>query len=372
MAESAVFFFPKISDPKRRYLLSEAKQRRQGRPLCYDTRMPKLISSSPFDESAAKYLEYCEVERNLSQNTIKMYHFYLADFAGWAKAFLKTDTFKLKDLDPELVKKYRLDLNRRISNKSNQEFKRSTQRTFLVAVRSLLKYLIVEEGLDIMSPEQITLGKSDDRVPKVLNDKQMSMLYEVQDLNKRSGIRDRAILETLYSTGLRVSELTKLNRDQVNLDSGEFTVIGKGRKARVVYLSPAAIGWIKKYMNLRNDTFLPLFLRYSGKRMAVGDFDGESLRLTARSVERLVKKYIKKAGISVDATPHTLRHTFATGLLSEGADLRSVQELLGHSNVSTTQIYTHVTNAQLRDVHKRFHKDIGEEKFPKPNITSLN
>jgi len=224
-----------------------------------------------------------------------------------------------------------------------------------------------------MSPEQIILGKAEDRVPKVLNDEQMNMLFSVQDLNRRSGIRDRAILDTLFSTGLRVSELVSLDRDAVNLDSGEFTVIGKGRKARTVYLSPSAITWIKKYLALRGDSFKPLFIRYSGKKMEPGDFDGESLRLTVRSVERLVKKYIWKAGISVDATPHTLRHTFATGLLSEGADLRSVQELLGHSNVSTTQIYTHVTNARLKDVHRKYHKDIEGKKNEGSNkISTLN
>jgi site-specific recombinase XerD len=186
----------------------------------------------------------------------------------------------------------------------------------------------------------------------------MKRLFEVQDLNKRSGVRDHAILEMLFSTGLRVSELVGLNRDSVNLNSGEFTVIGKGRKARTVYLSPSAIRWIKQYMGTRGDGYKPLFLRYSGKTMESGDTDGNSLRLTVRSVQRLVKKYITRAGISVDATPHTLRHTYATGLLKEGADLRSVQELLGHSNVSTTQIYTHVTNFQLHEVHKKFHKDI--------------
>jgi site-specific recombinase XerD len=279
----------------------------------------------------------------------------------------------LSDLDQDLIKKYRINLNRRISSKSNEEFKRSTQKTFLVALRAFLKYLVVEEGLEIMSPEQIILGKAEDRVPKVLNDEQMNMLFSVQDLNRRSGIRDRAILDTLFSTGLRVSELVSLDRDAVNLDSGEFTVIGKGRKARTVYLSPSAITWIKKYLALRGDSFKPLFIRYSGKKMEPGDFDGESLRLTVRSVERLVKKYIWKAGISVDATPHTLRHTFATGLLSEGADLRSVQELLGHSNVSTTQIYTHVTNARLKDVHRKYHKDIEGKKNEGSNkISTLN
>jgi site-specific recombinase XerD len=214
--------------------------------------------------------------------------------------------------------------------------------------------------MDIMSPDQIILGKSEDRIPKVLDDIQLKKLFEVQDLNRRSGIRDRAILETLFSTGLRVSELVKLDIEDINLNSGEFSVIGKGRKARIVYLSPEAINWLKKYLSTRHDPYKPLFLRYSGKRMTESDFEGESLRLTVRSVQRLVKKYVLRAGISVDATPHTLRHTFATGLLKEGAGLREVQELLGHSNVSTTQIYTHVTNKQLKDVHKRFHKDVDD------------
>ncbi|HAI62820.1 MAG: Tyrosine recombinase xerD [candidate division WWE3 bacterium GW2011_GWF2_41_45] len=320
--------------------------------------MTKVSLDSNLSDVITQYLEYCEIEKNLSQNTLKMYHFYLTDFLEWLGAFLKIDKITLAEITDDNIKKYRLDLNRRISRKSNMEFKRSTQKTFLVAIRALLKYLVVETEVEIMSPEQIILGKSDDRVPKVLNEEQMKRLFDGQDLSKRSGIRDRAILETLYSTGLRVSELTKLNRDDVNLISGEFTVIGKGRKARTVYLSPAAKDWIKRYLGIRGDSFKPLFLRYSGKHMESDDFDGESLRLTVRSVERMIKKYVTNSGISVDATPHTLRHTYATGLLQEGADLRSVQELLGHSNVSTTQIYTHITNRQLKNIHKLYHKDI--------------
>ena len=305
-----------------------------------------------------RYLEFCEVDRNLSQNTIKMYHFYLWDLLNWMKAGLKKSVLAMSDLDNELIRKYRMDLNRRISTKSQAEFKRSTQKTFLVAIRAFLKYMITEEKLEVLPPEQITLGKPDPRLPKVLEEDQLRLLFEVQDLNKRSGLRDRALLEVLFSTGLRVSELCNLNIDSINLDTSEFSVIGKGRKIRTVYLSVSAIDWLGRYLATRKDDFKPLFLRYSGKRMQVNDKDGESLRLTPRSVQRLVKKYTLRAGIAVEATPHTLRHTFATGLLREGADLRSVQELLGHSNVSTTQIYTHVTNKQLKDVHKRFHKDV--------------
>jgi len=322
--------------------------------------MSDLISTSSkqsLNGLLTRYLEFCEVEKNLSQSTIRMYHFYLNDFLEWSKVYLSKDEIYANDLDQELIRKYRLNLNRRVSNKSHENFKRSTQKTFLVALRAFLKYLIVEEKLEVVAPDQILLGKDEARVPKVLNKDQLKRLFEVQDLNKKSGIRDRAILELLFSTGLRVSELVALDRDDINLESGEFTVIGKGRKVRTVYLSDSATRWIKRYLATRRDEFTPLFLRYSGKKMEEGDVDGESLRLTVRSVQRLVKKYILRAGIAVDATPHTLRHTFATDLLYEGADIRSVQELLGHSNVSTTQIYTHVTNQRLRDVHKKFHTD---------------
>jgi len=320
--------------------------------------MSKINVSSNFDDALLDYLEFCEIEKNLSQNTIKMYHFYLTDFAQWSKYFLKKDSFNIEDIGEDLVKKYRINLNRRISSKSNSEYKRSTQKTFLVALRAFLKYLVVEKEIETISPEKIILGKVEDRVPKVLNEQQMKKLFEVQNLDRKSGVRDKAIIEMLYSTGLRVSELVALNRDSINLNSGEFTVVGKGRKARTVYLSSEAIKWIKRYLSTRADPYIPLFIRYSGKKMDENDFDGESLRLNPRSVQRLIKKYVKRSGISVDATPHTLRHTYATGLLSEGADLREVQELLGHSNVSTTQIYTHITNRQLRDVHKKYHKDI--------------
>ena len=312
------------------------------------------------EQLVIRYLEYCEVEKNLSQNTIKMYHFYLTDFVSFLKKYKKKESLDISDIESESVKKYRIDLNRRISSKSQEEYKRSTQKTFMVSIRSFLKYLIIEENLKVLPPDQIALGKTDARIPKVLDDDQLKALFSVQDLNKRSGVRDRAILEMLFATGLRVNELAKLDVGDVNLKTGEFSVIGKGRKVRTVYVSDSAKTWISKYMATRRDEFVPLFLRYSGKRMEENDLDGESLRLTVRSVQRLVKKYVLRAGIAVDATPHTLRHSFATGLLREGADLRSVQELLGHSNVSTTQIYTHITNRQLKDVHKRFHKDIEE------------
>ena len=312
-----------------------------------------------------KYLEYCEIERNFSPYTIKMYDFYLNGFLSFLQALLKNNEVEIKDISSENVRKYRLYLNRKVigtsvnnNSKSNRNYRTSTQKTFLVALRAFLKYLIVIEKIEVLPPDEIILGKSEGRIPKFLQDDQLKSIFSVQNVNKRSGIRDKAILLLLYSTGLRVSELVSLNVSDVNLKTGEFAVIGKGRKVRTVYLNETAKSALQKYINVRKDTFKPLFLRYSGKELENIDDDGENLRLTVRSIQRLVKKYALNAGISVDATPHTLRHSFATSLLSQGADLRSVQELLGHSNLSTTQIYTHVTNKKLKEVHKEFMKDI--------------
>lgn len=306
-----------------------------------------------------KFLEHCEIDRNLSPNTIKMYDFYLADFRNFLCKLLKRDRLTLNDINSDNLKKYRIYLNRKpAKGKFDETYKNATQKSFLVCLRSFLKYLIVIEKLNTLSPDEILLGKAEGRIPKFLQEDDLKSIFSVQNMAKRSGVRDKAILQVLYSTGLRVSELVNLDRDNVNLNTGEFPVIGKGRKVRTVYLSPAAIDSLRRYLNTRRDDFKPLFIRYSGVKMKPEDFDGESLRLTVRSVQRLVKKYIGIAGIAVDATPHTLRHSFATTLLSQGADLRSVQELLGHSNVSTTQIYTHVTNKQLKDIHDKFMKDL--------------
>lgn len=312
-----------------------------------------------FENHIIKYLEHLELERNLSPYTIRMYDFYLTDLKIFLKKLLSKDQLEISDINFENIKKYRLFLNRRpVKNNLHDTYKYSTQKIFLIALRSFLKFLIVNEKIDALSPDQILLGKSEGKIPKFLDEDDLKGIMSVQNAEKVSGIRDKAILATLYSTGLRVSELVALNIDDVNLMTGEFPVIGKGSKVRVVYLSPTAIEAIKRYLATRKDSFKPLFLRYSGIAMKNNDEDGESLRLTPRSIQRLVKKYGKEAGLSVDPTPHTLRHSFATTLLSEGADLRSVQELLGHSNVSTTQIYTHVTNKQLKEIHKKYMKEI--------------
>ena len=288
-----------------------------------------------------------------------MYDFYLNDFKNFLKRILQKDEILISDIDFENVKKYRLYLNRRpIKTNLNDTYKYNTQKVFLVALRAFLKYLILHEKVEALSPDLIILGKSEGNIPKILDPNELKDIFNMQNTDKVSGLRDKAILATLYSTGLRVSELVSLNISDINLISGEFPIVGKGRKVRTVYLSPTATENLKRYLATRKDSFKPLFLRYSGIPMRPGDDDGESLRLTPRSIQRLVKKYAREAGVSVEATPHTLRHSFATTLLSEGADLRSVQELLGHSNVSTTQIYTHVTNKQLRETHKKYLKDV--------------
>lgn len=292
------------------------------------------------------FLEYLELERNASQLTIRNYDHYLKRFLEFA------GDINPKDIDLNLIRKYRLHLSRWSDPETKKPLKRVTQNYFMIALRAFLKYLA---RIDIvtLSPEKVELGEAEPRPLKILDETQLKQLLEAPDVTKKDGMRDRAILETLFSTGLRVSELASLNRDTINLDRKEFGIVGKGGKERVVFVSDSAADYLRKYLEFRNDTFKPLFIRFQGK--IDSSDDGEAMRLTPRSIERTVEKYVKALGFSVKATPHTLRHSFATDLLINGADIRSVQEMLGHSNISTTQIYTHVTNAHLKDVHKAFH-----------------
>ncbi len=292
------------------------------------------------------FLEYLELERNASQLTIRNYDHYLKRFLDFS------GDIKPKEIDLNLIRKYRLYLSRFTDPKSKKNLKRITQNYFMIALRAFLRYL-AKSDIETLSPEKVELGDSDPRPLKILDDNALKSLLEAPDLTEKAGLRDKAILETLFSTGLRVSELASLNRDTINLDRREFGIIGKGGKERVVFISDSAALFLKKYLEARLDNFKPLFIRFQGK--VNPEDSGESMRLTPRSIERIVEKYVKKLGISVKATPHTLRHSFATDLLINGADIRSVQEMLGHSNISTTQIYTHVTNAHLKDVHKSFH-----------------
>jgi len=289
------------------------------------------------------FLEYLELERNASQLTIKNYDHYLKRFLQFAK------DIEPSAIDLNLVRRYRLYLSRYSDPKTKKGLKRVTQNYFMIALRALLRYL-ARLRYTTLSAEKVELGDSEPRPLKVLDDSQLRLLLEAPQTAKRDGLRDRAILETLFSTGLRVSELTFLNRDQLNFERREFGIIGKGGRQRVVFLSDSASLWLEKYLGVRKDTFKPLFIRFQGKIDLVNK--GEAMRLTARSIERIVEKYVKALRFPVKATPHTLRHSFATDLLINGADIRSVQEMLGHSNISTTQIYTHVTNAHLNNPHR--------------------
>jgi site-specific recombinase XerD len=296
-----------------------------------------------------QFLEYLEIEKNCSKLTIRDYRHYLDVFNEWLDTTLPGKS--LKDLDLQTIRKYRVFLANRSDDKGIT-LSRVTQNYYVIALRSFLRFLI-KNDYQTLEPSKIDLPKTESRSLKFLSKDQVDRLVTATDTSTEEGTRDRAILELLFSTGLRVSELCKLNHDQVNLERREFGVIGKGGRARLVFISDRAADWIKRYVDERKDNFKPLFIRYSGK--VDEENGGERMRLTVRSIERVVKKYVRKARIPVDATVHTLRHSFATDLLTNGADLRSVQEMLGHKNIATTQIYTHITNPQLKNIHKTFH-----------------
>lgn len=298
----------------------------------------------------ADFLEYLEIEKGRSPLTIREYEHYLKRFDDWLSQ--NSSAVEPKDIDLELVRKYRLYLAH-LRNRNGVQLKRNTQTYYIIALRGFLRYVLVQRDIPTLSPEKVELPKQISRSVTFLNPGQLDRLLNSPKISNEAGLRDKAILETLFSTGLRVSELVSLNRDQINLDRKEFGVRGKGDKLRVVFLSDSAAEWLERYLRARGDRFKPLFIRYSGAVDAKRD--GERMRLTARSVEKIVGKYGRRCGLPVDATPHTLRHSFATDLLIGGADLRSVQEMLGHESIRTTQVYTHVTNRHLKEVHKTFH-----------------
>ncbi len=306
------------------------------------------------NKAILRFLEYCELDRNLSLKTVKMYGYYLNFFKSWLEKTKNGDkNINVEDIDDETLRSFRLFISHEYKNPYKGVLKRQTQNYFLVALRSFFRYLI-RQKMAVLSPEMIELGRSRDRNIKFLRPEELEKIFRAVDLTGQSGLRDRAILEVLFSTGLRVSELVSLNREQINMDAGEFGVIGKGGKARVVFLSKSAKNWLSRYLAGRKDPYQPLFIRYSGPK-ADPSLTPEKLRLSVRSVERLVDKYRKIAGILFRIGPHALRHSYATDLLSHGADLRSVQEMLGHKNISTTQIYTHVTNMRLKEIHEKYH-----------------
>jgi len=299
-----------------------------------------------FAKAKTDFLEYLEIEQNRSQKTIQNYDHYLTrliDFAG---------DIQVTDIDAELIRKWRLWLNRLGTNTSD-ELGKTTQNYHLIALRSFLKFC-AKRDVPALTADKIELARTQRKQVTFLSEDELARLFAQPDLNTLSGLRDRAILELLFSSGLRVSELVGLDRDHINLKRREFMVRGKGQKDRPIFISLEAATWIEHYLAKREDKTKPLFIRYSGTRAV--DLNGNFHRLTARSIQRLVARYALLAGITKHVSPHTLRHSFATDLLMNGADLRSVQALLGHSNISTTQIYTHVTDPHLRAVHEKFHR----------------
>lgn len=296
-------------------------------------------------------MTYLEVEKNYSPFTIRNYGFYLNKFRKWFEKHYEQEY--IERLTSEMVRGYRLHL-KKFEDEKGRMLSRTTQSYYIIALRAFLKYLS-KKGVKSLSPEKVELPKGEGRHIKFLNRDQVERLLSQPLISELEGLRDKAILETLFSTGLRVAEVAKLNRDKVDLKAREFGIIGKGRRNRVVFLSERAVEWIKRYVEAREDTWEPLWIRLAGKKSDPSTV-GEKMRLSMRSIQRVVEKYRRKAGIPFRVSPHVLRHSFATSLLSNGADLRSVQELLGHKNVSTTQVYTHVTNPQLKAVHDKFLK----------------
>lgn len=311
-----------------------------------------MATTTLAEPAYVNFLEHLEVERNVSQLTIRNYGHYLRRFVDWYQYQGKTD---LKELDLELLRKYRVYLAR-YEDDQQRTLSKSTQSYHIIALRSWLKWLVKHDA-PVLHPEKIDIPKKDPHSMKFLSVEQVERLLEQPDIEKPSGLRDRAILEVLFSTGLRVSELVGLSRDQVDTERQEFGVIGKGRRPRVVFLSDRANYWLVRWLNSREDNWRPVFTRFSGKKPDLLA-DGEQMRLTARSVQRQVDRYCRKAHLPVKITPHGMRHSFATDLLGNGAGLRDVQEMLGHKNIATTQIYTHVTRPQLQKVHGKFHSKL--------------
>jgi site-specific recombinase XerD len=287
-----------------------------------------------------QFLEYVEIEKGRALNTVRNYDHYLDVFFEFGK--IKSPA----DITEDLLREFRLHLNRskgvKVKGQAQGMMKKVTQNYYMIAVRSFLKYLR-KRNVDVVSPDIIELAKTGSRDIDPLSGSELSRFLDAA----KDNLRDSAMLELFFSTGLRLSELCSLNRD-IDLSKDEFSIRGKGDKVRVVFLSDRAKEKLRAYLKSRKDMAEPLFINESFRKT-------DDARLTPRSVQRIVRMYATKAGIYKKVTPHVLRHSFATDLLSNGADMRSVQMMLGHANIATTQVYTHVTDKQLREVHKKFH-----------------
>jgi site-specific recombinase XerD len=317
----------------------------------------------PLRSYLVPFLDYCEVEKGLSSNTQRNYRQYLRVFFSWLEKTHRAD-LEPRELTAKHVWDYRLYLARNYKTPSGQYLTKKSQNLYLIALRALLRYL-AERDIETLPSTKITLAKEKAEEPiAFLERPEVEKMLEQPDTAKPEGLRDRAIMETLFSSGMRIAELVALDVEQLvplmqdKRDAGrtlELPIVGKGKHIRTIFISPRAAHCIRAHLASRADDLKPLFINSRSR-------NPESKRLTPRAIQLLIAKYARLAGISKKVTPHTLRHTYATDLLSHGADLRSVQELLGHKNVSTTQVYTHVTNKRLRDIHEQFHggQDVGQ------------
>ena len=310
-----------------------------------------IKSNKSIIKHIADFLDYCEIEKGLSDRTQKDYQHYLKKFVFWLKNNKKENLLP-HELTADDIWAYRLYLSR-FRDKKGKTLKKVTQNYYLIALRALLSYFTAKDILSLPADKiRLPRDAKREKTVKFLNLEQIEKLLLAPDTKNHMGLRDRAILETLFSTGLRVAELVALNRDQVvnikNKKDLELAIIGKGGVPRTVYFSERALNWLKKYLETRKDKEKALFIHYRARKDA-------DARLTARSIERIVKKYAILAGVPIFTCPHTIRHSYATDLLTQGVDLRTIQEFLGHRSILSTQIYTHITSKRLREIHRKFH-----------------
>ncbi len=321
-----------------------------------------MKSTEAISNHVLPFLDYCEIEKGLSANTQKNYKQYLNLFTNWLK---KTGNENLlpHELTPNHIWDYRLYIARTYKSPSGKYLSKKSQNYYLIALRSLLNYFS-ERDIESMSPSKVKLAKqkTEENI-SFLEARDVQKMVSIPDIKTPNGLRDRTIMELLFSSGMRISELVSLDIDQMSFlqdkkknKTYELSIIGKGSYVRTIFISPRAAEWLRRYISTRRDVFKPLFVNLRSK-------GPENKRLSARYIQMMISKSAMIAGLSKKVTPHTLRHTYATDLLAHGADLRSVQELLGHKNVATTQVYTHVTNKRLKDIHERFHsgKDIKDK-----------
>lgn len=311
-------------------------------------------SNDPISKHILPFLDYCEIEKGLSNNTQRNYQQYLNLFVKWLTV-IKKPNLKPHELTADHVWDYRLFIARTYKTPRGETLGKKSQNYYLIALRSLLSYL-AERDFETLPASKIKLAKQkQDETISFLDLQDIEKMLKIPDTTTAVGLRDRTIMELFFSSGMRISELTALDVDQMSMlqdkdtdRTYELSIVGKGKHIRTIFISPTSASWLRRYLKARRDAFTPLFINFRSK-------DPDKKRLTPRAIQKMIKRVAILAGISKKVTPHTLRHTYATDLLDHGADLRSVQELLGHKNVATTQIYTHVTNKRLRDIHEKFH-----------------